>query len=98
MLVMMAILVHPALDAVSDTLMMFLMLLVIAVSSMLAANLPIAALAATVPSRGDLAQLCAERQIRQLRAGGIRRRRRRIFCAARPSSALDDARDTGSTR
>jgi two-component system cell cycle sensor histidine kinase PleC len=45
----MAILVHPALGAVSDTLMMFLMLLVIAVSSMLAANLPIAALAATVP-------------------------------------------------
>jgi two-component system cell cycle sensor histidine kinase PleC len=45
----MAILIHPALDAVSDTVMMFLMLLVIAVSSMLAANLPIAALAATVP-------------------------------------------------
>jgi two-component system cell cycle sensor histidine kinase PleC len=44
-----AILVHPALDTVSDTLMMFLMLLVIAVSSMLAANLPMAALAATVP-------------------------------------------------
>ena len=45
----MAILAHPALDVVSDTVMMFLMLLVIAVSSMLAANLPIAALAATVP-------------------------------------------------
>jgi two-component system cell cycle sensor histidine kinase PleC len=45
----MAILIHPALGAVSDTLMMFLMLLVVAVSSMLAANLPIAALAATVP-------------------------------------------------
>jgi two-component system cell cycle sensor histidine kinase PleC len=45
----MAILFHPALSAVSDTVMMFLMLLVIAVSSMLAANLPIAALAATVP-------------------------------------------------
>jgi two-component system cell cycle sensor histidine kinase PleC len=45
----MAILVHPALDAVSDTFMMFLMLLVIAVSSMLAANLPVAALAATAP-------------------------------------------------
>jgi two-component system cell cycle sensor histidine kinase PleC len=45
----MAILIHPALGAVSDTVMMFLMLLVIAVSSMLAANLPIAALAATVP-------------------------------------------------
>jgi two-component system cell cycle sensor histidine kinase PleC len=45
----MAILIHPQLGAVSDTLMMFLMLLVIAVSSMLAANLPIAALAATVP-------------------------------------------------
>lgn len=45
----MAILIHPALSAVSDTVMMFLMLLVIAVSSMLAANLPIAALAATVP-------------------------------------------------
>jgi two-component system, cell cycle sensor histidine kinase PleC len=45
----MAILIHPALSSVSDTVMMFLMLLVIAVSSMLAANLPIAALAATVP-------------------------------------------------
>src|ERR1700741_1667410 len=45
----MAILIHPALGAVSDTVMMFLMLLVIAVSSMLAANLPIAALSATVP-------------------------------------------------
>jgi two-component system, cell cycle sensor histidine kinase PleC len=45
----MAVLVHPALAAVSGTLMMFLMLLVIAVSSMLAANLPIAALATTAP-------------------------------------------------
>ena len=45
----MAILIHPALHVVSDTVMMFLMLLVIAVSSMLAANLPVAALAATVP-------------------------------------------------
>src|SRR3954471_13154692 len=36
-------------DIVSNTMMMFLMLLVIAVSSMLAANLPIAALAATAP-------------------------------------------------
>src|SRR5437660_661432 len=44
-----AVLVHPALDATSGTFMMFLMLLVIAVSSMLAANLPIAALAATAP-------------------------------------------------
>src|SRR5258708_19137244 len=45
-----AILIHPAgLDVVSNTLMMFLMLLVIAVSSMLAASLPIAALAATAP-------------------------------------------------
>src|SRR5947209_3647153 len=44
------ILIRPAgLDIVSNTLMMFLMLLVIAVSSMLAANLPIAALVATVP-------------------------------------------------
>jgi two-component system, cell cycle sensor histidine kinase PleC len=46
----MAILIHPAdHDVISNTLMMFLMLLVIAVSSMLAASLPIAALAATVP-------------------------------------------------
>jgi two-component system cell cycle sensor histidine kinase PleC len=46
----MAILIHPAsLDAASNTLIMFLMLLVIAVSSMLAASLPVAALAATVP-------------------------------------------------
>ena len=45
----MAILIHPVLDMVTETLMMVLMLLVIAVSSMLAANLPIAALAATAP-------------------------------------------------
>jgi two-component system cell cycle sensor histidine kinase PleC len=45
----MAILIHPVLDMVTETLMMFLMLLVIAVSSMVAANLPIAALAATAP-------------------------------------------------
>jgi two-component system, cell cycle sensor histidine kinase PleC len=45
----MAILIHPVLDMVTETPMMFLMLLVIAVSSMLAANLPIAALAATAP-------------------------------------------------
>jgi two-component system cell cycle sensor histidine kinase PleC len=45
-----AILIHPpSPDVVSNTLMMFLMLLVIAVSSMLAASLPIAALAATAP-------------------------------------------------
>ena len=45
-----AILIRPAgLDIASNTLMMFLMLLVIAVSSMLAASLPIAALAATAP-------------------------------------------------
>src|SRR5215208_2605293 len=45
-----AILIYPAgLDIVSNTMMMFLMLLVIAVSSMLAANLPMAALAATAP-------------------------------------------------
>src|SRR3954453_18690885 len=44
------ILIYPAgVDIVSNTMMMFLMLLVIAVSSMLAANLPNAALAATAP-------------------------------------------------
>jgi len=51
----MVILIHPALDAVSDTFIMFLMLLVIAVSSMLAANLPIAALAATAPITAAIA-------------------------------------------
>src|SRR5256714_9922632 len=46
-----AILIRPAgLDVASNTLMMFLMLLVVAVSSMLAASLPIAALAATAPA------------------------------------------------
>lgn len=46
----MSILIYPELaDAVSGAVMMFLMLLVIAVSSMLAANLPIAALATTAP-------------------------------------------------
>src|SRR6185503_2397610 len=51
-----AILLHPAgLHVASNTLMMFLMLLVIAVSSMLAASLPIAALAATAPVTAAIA-------------------------------------------
>ena len=51
-----AILVQPASpDTVSNTLMMFLMLLVIAVSSMLAASLPIAALVATAPVTAAIA-------------------------------------------
>jgi two-component system cell cycle sensor histidine kinase PleC len=51
-----AILIHPVdLDAASNTLMMFLMLLVVAVSSMLAANLPIAAFAATAPVTASVA-------------------------------------------
>ena len=51
-----AILLHPAgLDIVSNTMMMFLMLLVIAVSSMLAATLPIAAMAATAPVTAAIA-------------------------------------------
>src|ERR1700710_833562 len=50
------ILIHPAgIDVVSNTMMMFLMLLVIAVSSMLAASLPIAALAATGPVTAAIA-------------------------------------------
>src|SRR5882757_7215316 len=45
-----AILIHPpSAEVISNTLMLFLMLLVIAVSSMLAASLPSAALAATAP-------------------------------------------------
>ena len=65
-----AILIHPAgLDVVSNTLMMFLMLLVIAVSSMLAASLPIAALAATAPVTAAIAlNFVLERHLRQLRA------------------------------
>src|SRR5260370_10533931 len=51
-----AILIHPAgLDVASNTLLMFLMLLVIAVSIMLAASLPIAALAATAPVTAAIA-------------------------------------------
>src|SRR3982075_310431 len=52
----MAILIHPAgADIISNTLLMFLMLLVVAVSSMLAASLPIAALAATTPVTAAIA-------------------------------------------
>ncbi|OPF90730.1 Sensor histidine kinase RcsC [Rhodopseudomonas palustris] len=51
-----AILIHPTeLNVVSSTLLMFLMLLVVAVSSMLAASLPIAALAATMPVTAAIA-------------------------------------------
>ncbi len=49
-------LIHPAgHDVVSNTFMLFLMLLVVAVSSMLAASLPIAALAATAPVTAAIA-------------------------------------------
>jgi two-component system cell cycle sensor histidine kinase PleC len=51
-----ALLIHPyGLDVVSNTLIMFLMLVVVAVSSMLAASLPIAALAATAPVTAAIA-------------------------------------------
>ncbi len=51
-----AIVIHPASsDVVANALMMFLVMLVIAVSSMLAANLPIAALAATAPVTSGIA-------------------------------------------
>ena len=51
-----ALLIHPSgFDAVSNALIMFLMLLVVAVSSMLAASLPIAALAATAPVTAAIA-------------------------------------------
>lgn len=50
------ILVHPSgVDVVSNTLMLFVMLLVVAVSSMLAASLPIAAFAATIPVTAAIA-------------------------------------------
>ncbi|WP_439924879.1 sensor histidine kinase [Nitrobacter sp. JJSN] len=50
------ILVHPAgSDPVTNTVMMFLMLLIVAVSSMLAASLPIAAFAATAPVTSAIA-------------------------------------------
>ena len=66
-----ALLIHPSgFDAVSNTLIMFLMLLVVAVSSMLAASLPIAALAATAPVTAAIAvNFALERHLRQLRAG-----------------------------
>ena len=96
----MAILIHPASpDVVSNTLMMFLMLLVIAVSSMLSASLPVAALAATVPVTAAIAaELRAGRQVRKLRARVSRARRGRLFRAARASSAFDDAGDAGGAR
>ena len=50
------ILIHPAgFDVVSNTLLVFLMLLVVAVCSMLAATLPMAAFAATVPVTSAIA-------------------------------------------
>ncbi len=95
-----AILIHPAgRDLASNTLMMFLMLLVIAVSSMLAASLPIAALAATVPVTVAIAlDLVLQRDIRQLRAGAACTRRRGLFRAARPPPAFDHAGDAGGAR
>ena len=95
-----AILLHPAsLDVASNTLMMFLMLLVIAVSSMLAASLPIAALAATAPVTAAIALNFVlggtfdnyVLALLALAAEGI-------FRAARPSPAFDDAGDAGSAR
>ena len=95
-----AILIHPAgLDVVSNTLMMFLMLLVIAVSSMLAANLPIAALAATAPVTAAIAvDFVFSGDLRQLRARAAGAGRGRLFRAARPSPAFDHAGDARGAR
>ena len=50
------VLIHPSgIDVVSNTLMLFVMLLVIAVSTMMASSLPIAAFAATVPVTSAIA-------------------------------------------
>ena len=59
----MFILIHPVgVDESSSTFMLFVMLLVVAVSSMLASSLPMAVFAATVPGhRGDRARLRAAR-------------------------------------
>ena len=63
-----AILLHPAgLDVASNTLMLFVMLLVVAVSSMLASSLPIAVLAATAPVTAAIAlNFALRRHLRQL--------------------------------
>ena len=47
---------------------------------------------------GDRAQFRARRHLRQLRAGAAGARRRRLFRAARPPPAFDDAGDAGSAR
>jgi two-component system cell cycle sensor histidine kinase PleC len=57
-----AILIYPSgIDVVSSTFLMFLMLLVVAVSSMLASSLPIAAFAATAPVTAAIALKLAVR-------------------------------------
>ena len=69
----MVILIHPVgVDEGSSTFMLFVMLLVVAVSSMLAASLPIAVLAATLPvTVGDRARTSrCKRHLRQLHARG----------------------------
>ena len=95
-----AVLIHPAgLDVVSNTLMMFLMLLVIAVSSMLAASLPIAALAATAPVTVGIAlNFVLGGTFDNYVLAALAHRRRGLFRPARPPPALDHAGDAGGAR
>ncbi len=95
-----AILIHPpGLDVASNTLMMFLMLLVIAVSSMLAASLPIAALVATAPVTTAIAvNFVLSGSFDNYVLALLALAAEGIFCAARPSPAFDHAGDAGGAR
>ena len=93
-------LVHPVgQDEGSNTFMLFVMLLVVAVSSMLASSLPIAVFAATVPVTFAVAlELRAARRSAQLHPRHHGDRGAGLFHAARPSALFRRPCDAGGAR
>ena len=96
----MFILIHPVgVDESSGTFMLFVMLLVVAVSSMLASSLPMAVFAATFPVTAAIAlDFVAARHAARLHPRHHGRHRAGLFRRARLSALFDHAGDAGGAR
>ena len=95
----MFILVHPVgVDENSSTFMLFVMLLVVGVSSMLASSLPMAVFAALPGHRRGCARLRPARHPARLHPHHYGGHRAGLFCCARQSALFDHAGDAESAR
>ena len=94
------ILIHPiGVDEQSGTFMLFVMLLVVAISSMLASSLPVAVFALTLPVTMAIAlDFALQGHAARLHPRRHGAGRRRLFLAARLPALFDDAGDARGAR